>query len=97
VHLFLLLAATLTFTNTSTETLWFSVIQIQSDVSKDPISYVRKHPNPGTVGPITLDLPGVAGDCYFVVAVDRDGPSPWSNRACVIGTLPTGPAGADIK
>jgi hypothetical protein len=90
-------AATLTFTNTSIETLWFSIMQIQADVTKDPISYIRKHPNPGTVGQVTIDIPGVAGDCYSVTAIDRDGPSAWSNRACLSGDPPSGPTGALVK
>lgn len=93
-------AATLTFMNNSVETIWFSIGQVMADTTKRPIIYLRDHPNPGTIGPVTIDLPGVAGDCFWINAWDRDGPSPWSNRAClqaVPQAVPSAPTGADAK
>lgn len=95
----ILIAATLTFFNTSNETLWFSVTQILADKTKLPVVYVRAHPNPGTQGLVTLDLPGLPGDCFWIQALDRDGPSAPSTRTCVPadGAPPTSPTGAAIK
>lgn len=100
MHLILLLAATLTFNNTAANATWFSIMQIQADTAKLPIVYVRAHPAPGVVGPVTLDLPGAPGDCYLVTAINREGPSAWSNKACLplpAGALPSEPTGAGVK
>lgn len=100
MNLILLLAAVLTFQNTSVDTLWFSAGQMFADSTKRPVIYMRDHPNPGTIGPVTIDLPAVAGDCFWVTAWNRAGPSGWSNRACVeipAGSVPSAPTDAGVK
>lgn len=78
-------AVTLTFENSSSNASWFSILHIPADTTKRPTVFVRDIAPSTPPGVVTIVLPPdyIAGDCYWVYAIGRGGPSLSSNSACV--------------
>jgi len=97
MNFILLLAATLTFQDTSAIETGFIVQITKADGA---VRFEVFPPSPAQ-GPVTLTLPNDGpGDCFAVAAFNSGGMSPWSNRACLapaLPQLPNVPAGAAVK
>ena len=97
MNLLLLLAAILTFTDSSGTETGFLVQIVKADGTT---RYETFPANAGT-GVVTLNLPNDGpGDCFLVAAFNLAGTSTWTNRACLAvpaGALPNAPNTAAVK
>lgn len=84
----LLLAITLTFTDTSGVEKGFLIQHVKAT---GEFEFIKVPPMPGTGG-VKFTLDALPGDCFFVYAYNEGPLSAPTNRACVAMTAPNAPA-----